>query len=519
MYPLSFLQIIQAANAGTSQDFFADFNASTHASAAHFRSPNTAIYNYFDDTRFGRTNCTDGAVVFGSTPSDPAQVNLWGCALYPNLTRDFREEKLSVDERNFVIGNGTDTNPSIATQVTAFLSTCLKAWCDNSEACGKTACQSTQTTLDNQTILSAAGVDTCLSSICGIRRSASPDIAGIGVITSIFMQLTITVAAPIILMLCQIIHHRVIKRCKDIEKGLATKPRNPFIPLSSIRKMQESLLATLDDFQRAQCCFAIAIDIASLITLFSNGPEKPTRIDRNAITLASFAGTLPSIVILATLLLYKDRDTTYTVYLTTATWLLSLVTGYLPLIRPLGEIPHTYIGAQPAACGYQPPEYVCKELGGENSVEQFSWIASILSAISMSFLAARWVLPYCFNIYVRSPVRVFIATYIPKPVQHRFGHWIPEPLRPRYVTQALRSFIYIALLTSLVNCFVYVLMILAYIERGSMHEEWSFGQVVAVAVWLPTILGGLGDAMYGTLRGRANMLPGTLRIVRVDTDD
>jgi hypothetical protein len=253
------------------------------------------------------------------------------------------------------------------------------------------------------------------------------------------------------------------------------------------------------------------------VTLF-NGPEKPTRIDRNAITLASFAGTLPTIVILATLLLYKKRDLSYTIYLTTATWLLSLVTGYLPLTRPLGEMPYTYIGSQPAACGYQPPEHVCKEWGVESSIEQFSWIASILSAIAMSFLAVRWILPTIFSLYMRSPLRVFIATHAPKPLQHRIGYWAPEPLRPRYVKQALRSFIYLALFTSVVNCGVYVLMILNYMKKGSMHTEWTFGQVVAVAVWLPTILGGVGDAMYGTLRGRSNMLPDTLKVVRVDED-
>jgi len=518
MHPFSFLHLIRAANTGTRQNFFLNFDIEnyadyTYTATAHAQKPNTGVFNVLNHTGYGQTNCTNSAVVFGSIPPDAAQVNLWSCAFYVNLTRDFRDETLRPEDTNVVVENAVDTNISTSNQVTTFLSTCLVAWCDNSEQCGKSACRSLQLDVNQSTILSAAGIDTCLNSICGVKSISSPDIAGIGVIVSIFIQLSITLAAPVILLLCQIARKWITQKCNDVENGLAT--RVPLIPLISIRTLEESVLATLDDFQRAQCCFAIAIDIASLITLF-NGPEKPTRIDRNAISLASFAGTLPPIVILATLLIYKERGLSYTVYLTTATWILSLVTGYLPLTRSIGEMPYTYIANQPAACGYQPPEHVCKEWGVESSIEQFSWIASILSVVAMSFLAARWILPAIYSIYVRSPLRTFITTHMPKPVQHHYGHWVPSPLSPRFVKQGLRSFIYLALFISVVNCGVYIMMILTYMGRGSMHTEWGFGQVVAVAVWLPTILGGLGDAMYGTLRGRSNMLPGTLRVIRVD---
>jgi hypothetical protein len=125
--------------------------------------------------------------MFRSTPSDAAQVNLWSCALYPNLTRDFWDEKLSPSGRSIAEENVTDRNISTSNEVTTFLSTCLTARCENAESCGRIVCRSSKVTLGSNTILSVAGVDTCLDSICGVKSVSSPDIAGIGVIVSIFI--------------------------------------------------------------------------------------------------------------------------------------------------------------------------------------------------------------------------------------------------------------------------------------------------------------------------------------------
>ncbi|KAF2820204.1 hypothetical protein CC86DRAFT_374431 [Ophiobolus disseminans] len=521
MYPFSLLHIIHAANSGVQQNFFSEFDAYnypefSYTPTAYAKTPNTGILNYFDLTAGGRANCTDATVVLGSTPPDAAQINLWSCALFPNLTHDYRESNLSNNARTFVLGNNTDTSISTSTQVTTFISTCLEAWCNNSEGCGKTACNAERMALNN-VMLSAGAIDICLDSICGVRRISSPDIAGIGVIASIFIQLTITLAAPLVLLLCQVALLRLYSRSRGLIDEMTSSLQADQSTILSFKTLQESLIITLDEFQRAQCCFAIAIDIASLITLY-NGREKVTRIDRNAITLASFAGTLPTIVVFATLLIHKQRDMAYTTYLTSFTWILSLITGYLPLTRDLGEKQYTYIDAQPAACGGQAPAHVCKEWGVEISVERFSWVASIVSAITMVSLALRYALPIllsAWSYYVPPSWRTWLSV-LPKPIHEHMAWYIPDKLRPMYVHQTLRAVVYVALATSMVNCGVYVFMILAYIDKGSMHTEWSFGQVVAVAVWLPTILSFVNDCVYGPLRGRSNGLPRTLRVVRVD---
>jgi hypothetical protein len=517
MYPFSLLHIIQAANLGTQQDYFTNFDLSSYPEffytrTAHAEIPNSGVLNYFNNTDGGRANCTNAAVVVGPTPQDAAQMNLWSCALFPNLTRDFRDSILSNDSRAILLENEVDTNRSTSSHVTTFIATCLAAWCDNSEVCGKSVCRADQTTLYNNTLLSALGIDTCLDSICGVKRFSSPDIAGVGVITSIFIQITIACAAPLALLACRIVLIGLSShRGTLIEKDL-TEHQQLRIKTHSIQTLQESLIITLDEFQRAQCCFAIAIDIASLITMYT-GSRTVTRIDRTAITLASFAGTLPTVVVFATLLLHKVQDLTYTIWLTSFTWILSLITGYLPLTRDLREMKYNYIAAQPAACGYQLPAHVCKEWGVESTVEKFSWVASMLSAVTMAFLAMKYVLPYT-PAMIPNSLRTWLSANFPKPVHIRFGSWMPGKLRPWEMREALRAFMYLALFISMVNCLVYVVMILAYIDRGSMHREWSFGQVVAVSVWLPSILSFVNDCVYGLIQGRSNSLPRTLRLVR-----
>ncbi|KAH7380249.1 hypothetical protein DE146DRAFT_729497, partial [Phaeosphaeria sp. MPI-PUGE-AT-0046c] len=274
-----------------------------------------------------------------------AQLNLWSCALYPNITHDFRASTLPHASQEWVLRDDADTSIATSTRVTRFISRCMAAWCDNEESCGKTKCTVDRTTTggsrdtgESETgdyRLDAQGLDLCLDSICGIQRSSSPDIAGIGVITSIFMQLVLALVLPLILLFCHILIRRMKNKielpvCSPASDDESfTKRKIARRKIAAWEKSRQGVLATLEDFQRAQCCFAIAIDIASLITLYS-GREKVTRVDRDAITLASFAGTLPSLVVFCALLLYKDKGIAYSVYLTCFTWLLSLLTGYLP---------------------------------------------------------------------------------------------------------------------------------------------------------------------------------------------
>jgi hypothetical protein len=52
-------------------------------------------------------------------------------------------------------------------------------------------------------------------------------------------------------------------------------------------------------------------------------------------------------------------------------------------------------------------------------------------------------------------------------------------------------------------------------RANDVEKQWTFGQIVAMIVWLPILLAFLNDCMYGLLRGRTKQLPDTMTIVRV----
>jgi hypothetical protein len=532
MYPFSLLSIIHAAHTGHQQDFYSGFDISNYPQYSYTQTawatrPNGGILNSFFHVsedgslsggathnldKLGKANCTNATIVFGDVLGNDgagAQMNLWSCALFPNLTHDFRSSILAPTSREWVLGNHTDTGIGVSTQVTEFLSRCLAAWCDNEEGCRKTKCRVDQMTIQGSEdgsegdagykILDAAALDTCLDSICGIQLISSPDIAGIGVMTSIFIQLVLTLTLPLSLLVC----HLSIQRLADRNERpvLYTANATVSIPdkmvvlrkIAAWEKLRKSVLSTLDDFQRAQCCFAIAIDIASLITLYSEH-IRVTRIDRNAITLTSFAGTLPTLVIFCALLLHKEGGVAYIVYLTSFTWLLSLITGYLPLTtltRDMGESAHSYIGAQPSECQEMSPVNVCKEWGIESTVSELSWIVSISSGLTLLLVVFQYLLPLVHTLYNSHLPKNWhdkVSRNFPKPIGRSWDHYVPRRFRPRDIQKGFRGLVFLAMIAGMINCGLYLCMILKYIGKGEMNTEWGFGQVVAVAVWMPTIM-------------------------------
>lgn len=99
-YSLIILWLIQAANRGTQQIFFTSELNEAGIPTGGWSS--TGLMNYFGPDG-NRTNCTDASIVFSRTKADnPARKEgysgtferFWSCALYPNLTHNFRESRL-----------------------------------------------------------------------------------------------------------------------------------------------------------------------------------------------------------------------------------------------------------------------------------------------------------------------------------------------------------------------------------------------------------------------------------------
>jgi hypothetical protein len=144
-------------------------------------------------------------------------------------------------------------------------------------------------------MLSAAGLDTCLDHLCGLPLSVSsnPDIGGIGVIASYYIQFGLVITGLLSRILCSSALNWI--RLPTADSDELDPPR------SVLETVKETVIMVFDKFQRVQCSFAIAINVTSLITLQLNAATL-SFINRRAMVAASASRTLPTTLVLAALM-------------------------------------------------------------------------------------------------------------------------------------------------------------------------------------------------------------------------
>ncbi|KAH5070006.1 hypothetical protein HBI38_085530 [Parastagonospora nodorum] len=398
MYPQEYATLVSEANAGTSQNFL--LFERDRASAL-----DTGLFNYFKDER-GTTNCTIGDAVFsgqgqygqfvwpdsssyGIRPKLPtrfgAPMNFWSCALYPNITQASRSSGLSPQNRTYLLENNVDTTEAASVAVTSFISTCLSTWCRESGNCGTSSCAIDQLKI-GKTMLSAASLDTCLDHLCRPipRISSNPDIAGIGVISSYYIQFGFVIAGLLSLILCSVALKRTSSPRSPQSDSECDKdpPAQPRLLLMSIN---QTIITALDDFQRAQCSFALAINTASLITLQLSA-KTLSFVDRRAIIAASASGTLPTTLVLAALMASNKRHLTFTFCITFAAWALSLSVGLHPQIFRYRDASGDYLTKYPGVCGKSPPVNAC----GHTNPDVFGMAPTLFPIAIATMIALTW---------------------------------------------------------------------------------------------------------------------------------
>lgn len=471
---------------------------------------NLGITNIFDFPE-GKTNCTDVNTVFGAQLRwiDPfwydAVHNFWSCAFYPNLTRDVREFRLEDGNRTFLLDRKMDVNVASSANVAHFLSTCLVTFCENSKTCRTPSCTMGRLIV-NESMLAAFAVDDCLTNICDNEpeRSSNPDIAGIGAVSSYMIQFGISIVAFFSLAICVWMLGRVLKDPRPKPEAYIVKR------VARIQVIIETLLITLDDFQRAQCCFAIAIDIASMITLQTKAGNI-TQQDRIAIRLASTAGIAPTTMILAGLMALNDRHSALTFWLTFFTWIFSLAVGFHPETRKQTVYTGSSSSQYPKACGGISPALICGFQRNEDFGLRFTMFAPI---VSMPLLLAWHLWPTAVGL-----IQKFSPQRNCRPTPKLYTGLSMNGTNIQAVRLRIDRFtiaaVIIVYLSGLVSIISFITVQALNSTSGDVNREWTFGQIVAIVVWLPSLLSFVNDIVYGPLRGRTEQLPDTIELVRV----
>ncbi|KAF2264652.1 hypothetical protein CC78DRAFT_616570 [Lojkania enalia] len=397
--------------------------------------------------------------------------------------------------------------------ITLAVTECLTFTCRNAR--DRAECQakcSAVNLLTNNTSPNLEGVNGCLESLCtGDYKSlpfADADIVGIGVFSSYIMQ-CILVALLCFGLFAFDIHARPKRRkhrylystaqptdessttSHQDEGSLLINPKN-----SHLRNFENFLV----DFHKAQCYFSSTLQIASLSTNILTTNMLLTFM----LTPLASNGILP--IVFAYVLLYRCRRASPDVtLLTLATWILSTIVYwilYAQMIPINGDIKNEerkyrayeqfmYKLSAIDACGGYSALAVCPENFelGKGAIVDESHKLRILTPIIWSFSTA------CLFAVLLGKVihwwhgrRAMYSTVESGPTYEKgTQHGRPTVYWSYFGGEAIYW------LTAL--CFlVGICMQLSLLSIGTslnmMNQmHWSFGQIVAVTIWVPPLLG------------------------------
>jgi hypothetical protein len=387
-------------------------------------------------------DCTDPVDLFASAQ------NFAACIILPNVTRDFEDSTLPYP--GFAAGLAFSDDSTVAQNVVTLVSECLPHWCNDSAICQKKNIgQCSRASITSNSTMLFEPVYDCLEAICSDRREdalpASPDIAGIGVIISYYVQFTITVLGSLTLWYCT---YRVRANGNNTQE--ATSARANSQSLLSI------VLERLVDLQKAQCYFAFPLQIASFI--FLSDPETANYVNVAALTNAARASFIPVAFNFLTLCIYDEVEK-YLISLTMIVEFMGLVLDlicYYRISRAIG----------PEACGLHAAWTLCSEAWKTEGLDYAHGVNAVGFAV--------WILNVLFLVF-------------------------PSLLLCRNTPRGAGFSVLQVAVTGLLGVHVYTITITQ--RHTTERSDWSFGQVIAVTIWLPVI----AEFLYKILKHLLNL--------------
>lgn len=471
------------------------------------------------------------AIVSTTTPID----TLWQCAIYPNVTNAFRQGNLSEPEQAFLHTDNVDTSLTKAATVTSTLSSCLSAYCESLEGCKQASpaaiCLAASLTI-NGTMLNRDTTETCIQAICASHPQplANSDIAGIGIVSSYIMQIGIVLLSALTLVILQHWQKRDSRGMRmsysnpnhtayephngaeslEFENpnprqggGAGTDTRQGFLTQESSEFQQQPptfheklpkmtdvygcLIVALIDFLKAQCFSAIAVSVASLIVLHSQ--SQTSLLDTTALGAASGISIVPIAFNYYILAIFNndkndpERKSLFLYGLAFCSWVLGFAVVFDPQMlkanqqNKIGGTGDTAVfnSQFPNSCGNASPETICPGLYKEGLHPEYTFYYTLCLPIIIGL--TLWQLST-----IPSVSRVLSAVFYTN----------SKPRLPLFTLMHLIA----------QGCFIasfsfFFDSLADLLGSDAVSFEWSFGQIVAITLYMPSILGFFHSLWYG----------------------
>lgn len=361
--------------------------------------------------------------------------------------------------------------------ITAAVTHCLIASCDNARDYVSCSSKCSPTSLlVNSTAASLTGVSACIESLCDGFEGllyANKDIVGIGVFSSYILQSTISILAWLFASVLDIVERLGSPRAKKVAAD-----------------QREKLITGLVEFHKTQCFFSITLQIASLASGIVFGSNTLNTV---MLLPVSTNGILPITFTFFLLLRYGQRSR-YLSLLTAVSWILATIV-FWPLryhISAHDDIDREYnmykqfmTGLSASrACGSGSVQSVCTTLKPSLPIK------SALDTLGPSPVLWSWSSAYL--------VYLFLRHYWPKdwyPTQriafNSSTHYRKLSDATGMVTRpAFKDLVYWSVSLLFLTCFAYQFYLFSTnLALDIINlEDWGFGQVVAITIWIPPLL-------------------------------
>ena len=452
------------------------------------------------------SDCVDPTTIF--TPTYNSLNNLYHCAMYTWITRDFRLGSLSETNNTYLAINHVDTSLSHAGAVTSTVSTCLAAYCESLSDCKArhvNPCAASELSI-NGSVIDSLQTNTCVQAICDShpQPQANTDIAGIGMLAAYIIQVGLMILSALVLLGLWCAHMKVGQSLYQRQPqdhayvGVAAESEDrPVLPtlnetrIPVTKRLEGALLVALVDFLKAQCFLAIAISIAALI-LVNSQRESLGEINQLALVTASGVCILPTTFNLYLLATFNPTRKSWFLYgLSLWTWVLGYSVALSPQMAALNrlnkvETPYLYDSSFPNACGNFSPLNLCGNFVPPNERPEYTFYYTLCLPVMVGLTVWQ-------TTSISRVSTFFEATF---------------PLKPRGYSWLIHGVLHVAALSFFaVPLYLFFQSISQLFQYGSVSTMWGFGQIVAVTVWIPTVAGFVNSYADGVDRAHTKQLP------------
>ncbi|KAH7393398.1 hypothetical protein BKA64DRAFT_86424 [Cadophora sp. MPI-SDFR-AT-0126] len=471
--------------------------------------------------------CSDPSIIFSNWP------NFYTCSWYPSLSGALDRPDVSLPAKATFSNLGILPDQlNLSSSISSDIASCLSDYCASSNDCRNLDATSRSCSLENLVSLNGTlktlnrtNAIICLrDNVCSTTGAVNPDIGGVGVMSSLLVQYTLSLLAIISHFLFYLryqLHRNLwLRRAKGVKRDEQLITAKQIL----IRHL-EALTSALVEFQKAQCFFSATLQIAAVIILPQYDIGQGSK-DQILLRLTSANAFAPIILTLAHIDLLGGRNSKYLLILSFLTFCLGSSTYWLSF--PTSRGGDNFFQYEPPAvplmscnniapfapCYLHNQFYLFSLWTGDSGIfyAQPQKIGLGVWIISLLILVHRIMFTFCASGYLPLPAvqrllaqilsswktfttRIRALSYIHRllefcrafPLTSIVGEWRQKT---SISMRKQRTWVYVQIALGTMALIMQLVSVIQVLQFSSniISTEMSFGQIVAVGIWVPVLL-------------------------------